>query len=72
MDLNLLINCTIDVLKLLIEQYHEHKINYNDFCSNVDLKVKFLEENIQNIGCFELRKKALDILVLCNKIKVRS
>ncbi|MCX8130278.1 MAG: hypothetical protein N3I35_09290 [Clostridia bacterium] len=48
-----LIECTITMLNLLINQYEAGNLSYNDFLKNIRIKKVFLEEQINEINSVE-------------------
>lgn len=63
-----LLECTVQMLNLLYESYQTQRITYNQFLDNTELKVKFLEENIEFIEFKEEKYAAQDILEKCCSI----
>jgi hypothetical protein len=66
--LNQLTDCTIKMLELLIVHYHAGKISFDDFKKSVDIKMMFLEANLEQIKNDVLKKAIIDVLKNCKQI----
>lgn len=69
--LNLLFNCTVNFLQLMLQQYNSEKINYDFYSENVKLKIQFIKENLEKVENTETRLIAKDILKKCDEILVK-
>lgn len=70
MKIDILINCTICFLELLVVQYNLKRINPEFFAVNSKLKVEFLNENIDNINCSKEKEHAANVLETCERILI--
>lgn len=68
MEIDLLINCSVAILRLLIELYELRKIDRNCFYNNARLKLQFIYGNLDCIESPEERKKICEVLNKCNLI----
>ena len=59
---------TIEVLQFLIMLYDHSKIDHTSFAQNIALKIKFLEENFEEMNDIEEKKKAETVINRCHEI----
>lgn len=62
MDYEVLLNCTIRFLELLLKELKTHDISYEDFEKLSALKMQFLRDHLHLIASSQDRAKADEIL----------
>lgn len=62
------IDCSVQILTLLIRCYDLHQISGHTFQLNSEIKINFLENNLNTIKDSVARKEAAEILQKCYHI----
>lgn len=66
MDIDILIDSTVKILELLIEQYDNDKISFEDFKRHTSKKLLFLTDRINTTELSD-RLSIETIIIECNK-----
>lgn len=67
LEVNMLLNCTITILQLLVSQYEDNKIDLMTFIENTRLKVQFLNDHLECIKNHEEKSIAIKLIKKCKQ-----
>lgn len=68
----LILDCTIKALDILLREYKNCDIIFDDLKSHSEIKIDFLTKNIQMLSDIQVRSHAEDIINIYNQMLVRQ
>ena len=63
-----LADCTVKMLEILIFHFESGKISFDDFKKNTQIKIAFLEANLNKLNTDSIKNIAINVLKNCSRI----